>query len=55
MPLGCMHMLEAYIVHQADGIDAYLPNGLSALSKIDPGGHTNDAKFPNTLYKSDNL
>lgn len=55
LPLGCMHMLEAYIVHQADGIDAYLPNGLSALSKIDPGGHTNDAKFPNTLYKSDNL
>lgn len=55
LPLGCMHMLEAYIVHQADGIDAYLPNGLSALSKIDPGSHTNDAKFPNTLYKSDNL
>lgn len=53
-PLGKIHMLEGYIIHQADGLDAYLKKGISELCKVSPGDCTDNA-FPQTVYKSDNL
>lgn len=47
-----MNMVEAYLVHQMDGIDAYLGSVADSYPITSLGGIVKSTSFPSTIYKS---